>query len=102
MNVIGRKILQKFWEEKREMENSLKTCIRGIEQYDWKHIFDPKQTFRFADAVGICTAFNIKGNHYRLITKINFQTQTVRVLYVLTHAQYDERVWKRNDCDCRD
>ncbi|MDQ3129677.1 MAG: type II toxin-antitoxin system HigB family toxin [Acidobacteriota bacterium] len=102
MNIIGREILQKYWEEKRETENSLKTWIQVIEQNDWKHIFDLKQTFRFADAVGTCTAFNIKGNHYRLITKINFQTQTVRVLYVLTHAQYDERGWKRNDCDCRE
>lgn len=99
MDIIGREILQKYWEEKRETENSLKTWIQTIEQNDWKHIFELKQTFRFADAVGNCTTFNIKGNHYRLITQINFQTRTVRILYVLTHEQYDERKWKGNDCD---
>ncbi len=33
--------------------------------------------------------FNIKGNHYRLIVKINFFQPVVFIIWFGTHAQYD-------------
>jgi len=63
----------------------------------WKNISGVRQTFSTADAVGMCTVFNIKGNAYRLITWINYETKTVFIKHVLTHADYDKEDWK-NDC----
>ena len=100
MNIIGKDLLINFWEEKGETENSLKTWIKIIETSNFKHIFGLKQTFRYADAVYNCVAFNIRGNHYRLITRINYETQTILVLYVLTHQEYDKQNWKDKDCRC--
>jgi mRNA interferase HigB len=33
--------------------------------------------------------FNIKGNHYRLIVKINYSYGMVLIRFVGTHADYD-------------
>ncbi|MBF0597341.1 type II toxin-antitoxin system HigB family toxin [Faecalibacter sp. WQ 117] len=34
--------------------------------------------------------FNIKGNHYRLIVKINFMHQMMWIRFIGTHAEYDK------------
>jgi mRNA interferase HigB len=53
-----------------------------------------KQVYRNADLVGRRTVFNIAGNKYRLIARVNYQTQRVFVLYLLTRAEYDKGAWK--------
>jgi len=39
--------------------------------------------------------FNIKGNAYRLIAEINYQTGRIFLRNVLTHAEYSKGAWKR-------
>jgi mRNA interferase HigB len=34
--------------------------------------------------------FNIKGDHYRLVVKINYDYRLVWIRFVGTHAQYDK------------
>ena len=36
----------------------------------------------------------MKGNAYRLIARVNYQTQRVFILRILTHAEYTEGRWK--------
>ena len=55
---------------------------------------DIRNTWRDTDAVGEYTVFNIKGNKYRLITKINYKSQVVFIKRVLTQAEYDKEQWK--------
>jgi mRNA interferase HigB len=43
--------------------------------------------------------FNIKGNHFRLVTRINYQTAVVSIEWIGTHTEYDkikveEVTWK--------
>ena len=40
--------------------------------------------------------FNIGGNKYRLITRIEYERQEVYIRNVLTHAEYDREDWKRD------
>lgn len=39
--------------------------------------------------------FNIHGNDYRLITRVNYRTKRVFILYILTHAAHDRGEWKK-------
>jgi K+-sensing histidine kinase KdpD len=50
--------------------------------------------FPQADLVGKCVVFNIGGNKYRLITKIEFLKQQIYVKFILTHKEYDKNTWK--------
>ena len=44
-----------------------------------------------------CTVFNIGGNKYRLIVKIEYKLQTIYIKHVLTHDEYNKEKWK-HDC----
>lgn len=48
-----------------------------------------RRTADFVPKLG-WTFFNIKGNHYRLATVINYRDQTVSIVDLYTHEQYDE------------
>jgi mRNA interferase HigB len=61
---------------------------------DWKTPAEMKKVYPSADLVGRRTVFNIAGNKYRLIARMNYETQRVFVLYILTHAEYDHGEWK--------
>jgi len=53
------------------------------------------KTRQLVDFWGIHDADNIAGNKYRLIARVNYFTQRVFVLYLLTHSEYDEGAWKQ-------
>lgn len=57
--------------------------------------------FPSADLVGNCVVFNIAGNHFRLITRVLFQSHKVFVLRVMSHKEYDKQDWA-NQCGCYD
>jgi len=40
------------------------------------------------------TVFNIHGNTYWLIARINYKTKRVFILYILTHVEYSKGAWK--------
>ena len=64
----------------------------------WRNLVQLRMVFREADQVGgACTVFNVRGNNYRLITRIDYGLQTVTLKHFLTHEQYDRDRWKK-DC----
>jgi mRNA interferase HigB len=46
--------------------------------------------------VGRFTVFNIKGNKYRLILSIDYDSQVAYFKYFLTHADYSKDEWKND------
>ena len=64
----------------------------------WRSLADVRQTYPHADGVGRCTVFNIGGNKYRVVVRLEYQWQTIYVRWVLTHKEYDKGDW-RSDCD---
>jgi mRNA interferase HigB len=62
----------------------------------WKNLVEVRRVFRHADQVGECVVFNILGNNYRLIARIDYGLQAVTLKHFLKHAEYDRGKWKRN------
>jgi len=60
----------------------------------WASLPEVKALFPSADLVGRRTVFNIGGNKYRLIARIDHRRQQVFILDILTHKEYDKGNWK--------
>lgn len=97
MLILNGGIIDKFNAGHADAKSPLNVFIDIVSKATWKSIVDVRQTYPHADTVGKCTVFNIKGNHYRLIVKIDFRAQIIYIKQVLTHAEYDKGKWK-NDC----
>jgi mRNA interferase HigB len=95
MRIIKRGALVQFWQKHADAKASLESWYAVMREADWKTPADLKQVYPSADFVGRRTVFNIAGNKYRLIARVNYQTQRVFVLYILTHAEYDRGAWKQ-------
>src|SRR6266511_1647972 len=63
----------------------------------WKNLIEARKVFPHADKVGECVVFNVMGNNYRLITRIDYGLQAVTLKHFLSHAEYDRGKWK-TDC----
>ena len=95
MHIISRKRLLEAAEEHRDLGEPLDVWYRVAKKAEWKNLMEVRRAFPSADAVDEFTVFNIKGNTYRLITEINYQTRRVFVRHVLTHAEYSKGGWKK-------
>jgi mRNA interferase HigB len=63
---------------------------REVLKEDWDTPAKLKEKYRNASIVGgNRVVFNIKGNDYRLVVKINYPGRIVFVRFVGTHAEYD-------------
>ncbi len=93
MHVISRKKLLQAAERHRELTGPLDVWYRIAKKAEWRNILEVRRVFPAADAVDRFTVFNIKGNAYRLITEINYQTQKIFVRYILTHEDYSKGGW---------
>jgi mRNA interferase HigB len=94
LHIISRKKLLEAVEKHRDLGEPLDVWYRIAKKAEWKNLMDVRHVFPAADAVAKFTVFNIKGNAYRLITEINFQTRRVFLRHVLTHAEYSKGGWK--------
>jgi len=97
--IAGRDILTAFGRPHADARKPLAAWVRIVQDQVWRSIDDVRRIYPHADAAGTCTLFNIKGNAYRLIAKINYVAQVVDVRMVLTHAQYSKGAYE-NDCNC--
>ena len=94
MHVISRKKLLEAVAVHADLSAPLDAWYRIAKKADWKSLQDVHQTFPSADAVGMFTVFNIKGNAFRLITEVNYATGRLYIRHVLTHTAYDKGGWK--------
>jgi mRNA interferase HigB len=89
MRVIAKSTLRKFWERHPDAEEPLLAWFREVEKEDWDSPAKVKQKYRSASFVGDRVVFNIKGNNYRLVVRVNYAYRVVLIRFVGTHKQYD-------------
>ena len=91
MRVISRKALRDFWQEEIEAEQELKAWFAEAENADWKTPMDVKAKYGNASILREGrVVFNICGNKYRLVVKINYEVHTIYIRFVNTHEEYDK------------
>ncbi len=66
-----------------------------VRRAKWKGLQEVRRDFPSADQVGHVLIFNIKGNRYRLITRVNYVGQRIFIKALLTHAEYDRKEWMK-------
>ena len=90
MRIIAKRTLREFWERRPDAEEPLLAWYREVEKDDWEQPSQIKEKYRSASFVkGNRVVFNIKGNDYRLVVRINYPYRMVYVRFVGTHADYD-------------
>jgi mRNA interferase HigB len=72
MTVIGYDKLETFWKRLARAKAPLLGWYRITLVADWRSLSAVRRVFASADAICDCTVFNIHGNHYRLISKIDY------------------------------
>lgn len=90
MRIIARKTLREFWKQHADAEQPLKAWFREAAHADWATPGAIKAVYRSASLVGDNrVVFNIAGNKYRLVVKVNYAYRVMYVRFIGTHRQYD-------------
>jgi len=91
VRIISKKVLREFWEKHADSEQQLKSWFQETNGAEWKNTKQIKKEYPSASFLADNrVVFNIKGNKYRLIVKINYDYSMVWVRFIGTHAEYDK------------
>ena len=96
MRVISLTRLNEFWLKHPRAETPLATWYQVVRHATWLTTAQMLQTWPSADIVERLTVFNIGGNDFRLIARVEYQRPEVYIRAVLTHAEYSKEDWKRD------
>jgi mRNA interferase HigB len=86
VRVISKPAILQFAEKHRDALVPLMNWYRITKGAQWDSLAAVRRDFAHADVVGRRTVFNIHGNDYRLIARVNYRTKRVFILYILTHS----------------
>jgi len=90
MRILSRKKLREFWERIPDSEEALKAWFHEVKAAEWAHSAAVKEMYRSASIIRAdLVVFNICGNKYRLVVRINYRFHMVYIRFVGTHKEYD-------------
>ena len=92
MHVIKRRTLIEFYEQPRyqDAKGPMEAWFYEATHAQWASPADVKGSCRSASILkDNRVVFNIAGNKYRLVERINYDSKTVFVRFVGTHREYD-------------
>lgn len=84
-------MLSDYWQNAPETEQPLKAWFAETQKAQWNTPAEIKEKYRSASFVkNNRVIFNICGNKYRLIVRINYNSKTVFIRFIGTHSEYDK------------
>ena len=95
LSVISRQRIREFVRLHPQALTALDHWYRVARKAEWKSLAEARQDFPHADVVGPYTVFNIAGNRFRLIAKIDYRAKLILIRGILTHKEYDKGLWKK-------
>jgi mRNA interferase HigB len=94
VRVISRKAIREFAKKHSDALASLSNWFLITRRAVWSSLAELRADFPNADQVGRRTVFNIGGNKYRLIARVNYRGQRVYILWIMKHSDYEKGEWK--------
>lgn len=90
MRVIAKRTLVEFYEQYPDSKGPLESWYKEALQATWLKPQDVKNKYKTTSFVGNNrVVFNIGGNKYRLIVKIEYKIGIVFIRFIGTHKDYD-------------
>jgi mRNA interferase HigB len=83
--------LHDFYAIHPDAEGPIRSWLRVARNAEWRTMHDVKQQFGNASIIGNNrVVFNIKGNDYRLVVKIDFEWSALYIRFIGIHQEYDK------------
>jgi mRNA interferase HigB len=90
VRIIAKRALREFWHRVPEAQQPLSAWYADVSKADWSSPAAIKRRYASASILrNSRVVFNIAGNRYRLVVRINYAYRVVYVRFVGTHADYD-------------
>jgi mRNA interferase HigB len=91
MKIIGLEKIEEFAKLHADAKSQLQSWIAEVNESNWNIPNDINEKYNSASFLSNnVVVFNIKGNHYRLVTKINYKNAIVLIKNIGTHAEYSK------------
>lgn len=91
MRVLSKRTLREFWLKHEDCENQLLGWYKQVKLSKYQSSEEFLSEFTNCRSIGKSRyIFNIKGNKYRLVVKVNFDLKTIWIRFIGTHNQYDQ------------
>ena len=91
VHVIKRPTLIGFYKKHNDAQGPLEAWWQEAKHAKWSCPADIKRLYPSSSLLGSNrVVFNIGGNKYRLVVKINYPTQTVFIRFIGTHKEYEK------------
>ncbi len=89
--IFSKGTLRDYWRKNPETEQYLKTWFETVAEANWKSPSDVKSSFANASILKDGrVVFNIKGNSFRLVARINYEKEWLFIRFIGTHQEYDK------------
>jgi len=96
MVVIGTDVVERYFAS-RAGHKGIKAAraqhqawLEIVTRAEWRNPEDVKAAYPASILKGSRAVFNIKGNDFRLIARLQYQAGVVAIRFFGTHAEYDE------------
>ena len=91
MRLVGKELLAEFANQHAYIRGPLNAWIFEVEEANWSGPADIKARYPSASFLNDNRVmFNIKGNAYRIETKVSYEIAVVLVRRIGTHAEYSK------------
>ena len=91
MEITNARVLDRFAARHRDADPAIRRWRRRIEHANWSTPYDVR--LQTSDATILRNGrliFNIRGNQYRLVAKVDYVAGTLDVRFIGNHARYDK------------
>lgn len=89
MKVIGKGALDEFKFRHADAHSQVDSWLAEVEIADWEKPLDVKEQYPKASILsGNQVVFDLKGNRYRILVKVNYENKIILVKKAGTHDEY--------------